>query len=280
MAIHSNYRTIGRYLFIVLAICFTIVGLQAAPKVEKFQVAGADVTLKVPENPAAGRPWLWVGEFAGHLGTLEDGLVAKGWHVAYVNQSNSFGSPRAMKVWEALYDDLHGNRGLSPRPALLGISRGGLYVTAWTRLHPDRVSVLYLDNGVCDIRSWPGGFQLERKGKGSANDWKLYKAEFGFTDDATAQEQSVRPDAGLDPAVKAGVTLISCHGTADQTVPYEDNAAKVVAFWQKSGGKLVLFPKPGGDHHPHGLPDPTPLIEALTAVAKPPLAEPLPVNSN
>ena len=44
----------------MLALCFPIVGLQAAPKLEKFQVAG-------------------------NLATLEDGLVAKGWHVAYVN---------------------------------------------------------------------------------------------------------------------------------------------------------------------------------------------------
>ncbi|MFM7397798.1 MAG: alpha/beta hydrolase family protein [Verrucomicrobiota bacterium] len=239
--------------------------LPAAIKVEKFQVAGADVTLKVPEKPATGRPLLWVGEFAGHLRTLEDGLVERGWHVAYVRQVNRFGSPGSMKVWEALYDELHGARDLSPKPALLGISRGGLYVNAWTRLHPDRVSVLYLDNGVCDIRSWPGGFQLERKGKGSPNDWKLYKAEFGFADDAAALERSVRPDSGFAGAIKAGVTLISCHGTADQVVPHEDNAAKVVAFWKQAGGRVVLFPKEGGDHHPHGLPDPKPLIEALAA---------------
>ncbi|MFM8905703.1 MAG: alpha/beta hydrolase family protein, partial [Verrucomicrobiota bacterium] len=189
------------------------------------------------------------------------------WHVAYVRQVNRFGSPGSMKVWEALYDELHGARDLSPKPALLGISRGGLYVNAWTRLHPDRVSVLYLDNGVCDIRSWPGGFQLERKGKGSPNDWKLYKAEFGFADDAAALERSVRPEAGFAAAIKAGVTLISCHGTADQVVPHEDNAAKVVAFWKQAGGRVVLFPKEGGDHHPHGLPDPKPLIEAIAANA-------------
>jgi hypothetical protein len=28
---------------------------------------------------------------------------------------------------------------------------------------------------------------------------------------------------------------------------------------------VKLFPKVGGDHHPHGLPDPKPLIEVLTA---------------
>ena len=130
--------------------------------VEKFSVEGSNVTLQIPEQAAAGKPWLWVGEFGGHLRSLEAGLVEKGWHVVYVDVRNQFGSPAAMLVWEKLYEELQGKRGLSAEPALLGISRGGLYVNAWVRLHPDRASVLYLDNGVCDILSWPGRFQLTR----------------------------------------------------------------------------------------------------------------------
>ena len=173
-----------------------------------------------------------------------------------------------MATWEKAYEEFHGKRGLSAKPALLGISRGGLYVNAWTRLHPDRVSVLYLDNGVCDIRSWPGGVALTHQSKGSPKDWVLYKTEFGFATDDEAKAKSLQAAEGLLPAIKAGVLLISCHGTADKTVPFEDNAAHVIKFWQDNGGRVKLFPKEGGDHHPHGLPDPKPLIEVLTADAK------------
>jgi hypothetical protein len=235
---------------------------------ENFEIDGAKVSLKVPTTAAEGKPWLWIGEFAGHLKTLESGLVEKGWHVAYVSQQNKFGSPNAMAVWEKLYTELHGKRGLSAKPALLGISRGGLYVNAWVRLHPDRASILYLDNGVCDIRSWPGGFQLTKKGGGSKGDWTKYKTEFGFADDTTALEKSIRPTDNLLPAIKADVLLISCHGTADKTVPYEDNAGKLVEFWEQNKGRVKLFPKENGDHHPHGLKDPKPLIDLLVAEAK------------
>jgi len=51
-------------------------------------------------------------------------------------------------------------------------------------------------------------------------------------------------------------------------VPYGDNAAHLVKLWQDNGGVVKLFPKEGGDHHPHGLPDPKPLIEVLLAAAK------------
>ena len=239
-----------------------------AQTTENFEIGGARVSLKIPATAAEGKPWLWIGEFAGHLNTLESGLVEKGWHVAYVAQGNQFGSPNAMAVWEKLYTELHEKRGLSAKPALLGISRGGLYVNAWVRLHPDRASVLYLDNGVCDIRSWPGGFPLTKQGTGSKGDWAKYKTVFGFTDDATASEKSIRPTDQLLPAIKADVLLISCHGTADRTVPYEDNAAKLVEFWEQNKGRVKLFPKENGDHHPHGLPDPKPLIDLLTAETK------------
>jgi hypothetical protein len=233
------------------------------PTVETILIEGKTLRIKVPAEAAPGNPWLWIGEFPGHLGTLEDGLVAKGWHVAYVYVSNQFGSPNAMAVWEKVYEELHGKRGLAARPALLGISRGGLYVNAWTRLHPDRVSVLYLDNGVCDILSWPGGFQLTEKGAGAKGDWTRYKTEFKFSTDEEAKEKSVGAADGFAPAIKNDVFLISVHGTADKTVPYVDNAKLIVDLWEKSGGRFKIFPKEGGNHHPHGLPDPTPLIELL-----------------
>lgn len=265
--IRGTSNTMKSYLIPALGILLLAITSHAQTE-QKFELDGAKVQLKIPATAAEGKPWLWIGEFAGHLKSLENGLVEKGWHIAYVNQSDKFGSPNAMAVWEKLYTELHENRDLSAKPALLGISRGGLYVNAWLRLHPDRASVLYLDNGVCDPRSWPGGFELTKKGGGSKGDWRKYKTEFGFTDDESALEKSIRPTDQLLPAIQAGILLISCHGTADRTVPYEDNAAKLVEFWQQNEGRVKLFPKENGNHHPHGLPDPKPLIELLVAEAK------------
>jgi len=232
---------------------------------EQISIDGGKLIIRTPAEPAPARPWLWIGEFGGHLKKLEAELLDLGWHVAYLPFSNKFGSPAEIELWEEAYDYLRSKRGLAPRPAMLGISRGGLYVNAWTRKHPDRVSVLYLDNGVCDPRSWPGGFELSMEGRGSPKDWTSYKDIFGFSSDDEALKNSVNPIAGFDEAIQNNILLISVHGTADGTVPYEDNAKRLVDLWKKSGGRVKMFAKEGGRHHPHGLPDLSELIQVLTA---------------
>lgn len=166
---------------LLAASLFAFAFCSSAAAVEKSSIARKPVTIKVSDRPAPRNPWLLVGEFPGQRKAFQDGLVQKGWHVVHVGVSNQFGSARAMDVWEMVYEEMHGKRGLSAKPALLGISRRGLYVTAWTRLHPDRASVLYLDNGVCDIRSWSAGFPFTKQGKGSPKDWELCKTELGYT---------------------------------------------------------------------------------------------------
>lgn len=250
---------------LLLALALALGGLRAAePVAERWQVDGRPALLRIPAQPAPGKPWLWVAEFQGHLGGLESALLREGWHVAHIACPNQFGSPRAMRSWEAFHADLTARRGLSARPAILGISRGGLYALAWARLHPDKVSVIYLDNGVCDGRSWPGGKPLGLgKGKGSPGDWAAQRRELGFADDAAAKAGLPRPADGLAAARDGGVRLLSVHGTADRVVPHDENAAAVIAFWQAGGRKPVVFEKAGGDHHPHGLADMAPVIEAL-----------------
>ena len=68
-----------------------------------------------------------------------------------------FGSPEAVARWEKVHDVLVNRHRLSPKPGLIGLSRGALYCMAWAAAHPDKALAVYLDNGVCDFKSWPGG---------------------------------------------------------------------------------------------------------------------------
>lgn len=250
----------------LIAVLLATLGIAGAaePTIERWQVEGRPALLRIPAQAAPGKPWLWVAEFQGHLGAFEAAMLREGWHVAHVACPNQFGSAKAMRTWEAFHAELADKRGLSAKPVVLGISRGGLYALAWARLHPEKLSAIYLDNGVCDGRSWPGGKPLGLgEGKGSPGDWQLQRAQFGFADDTSAIAGLPRPAEGLERARELGVRLISVHGTADRVVPYAENGAKVVGLWEAGGKKPVVFAKEGGDHHPHGLKDMGPVVAAL-----------------
>src|SRR5689334_10145327 len=102
-----------------------------------FEVEERAATIVVPKRAAPGRPWLWRGEFFGAFAEVDRALLAEGWHVAYLQCKNTFGSPDTLRRWEGFYRRLTREHRLARRPVLLGMSRGGLYVYRWAAEHPD-----------------------------------------------------------------------------------------------------------------------------------------------
>ena len=56
-----------------------------------------------------------------------------------------------------MYEYVTTRLGLAYRPALEGVSRGGLFVYNWAVKNADKVACIYCDTPVCDFKSWPGG---------------------------------------------------------------------------------------------------------------------------
>lgn len=223
-----------------------------------FEVDGCPALVVVPRQPAAGRPWIWRAEFFGHRPEADLRLLADGFHLAYIQVGNTFGCPDALKHWDVFYSRLTNQHGLSRKPALEGLSRGGLYCFNWAAAGPERVGCIYADAPVCDFKSWPGG---KGHGKGSAADWKKLIRDYHFASEQEALDYRGNPVDNLAPLARARVPLLHVCGDADDVVPYDENTAVVKQRYEKLGGPIKVILKPGVGHHPHGLDDPTPIVE-------------------
>ncbi|MDB5309037.1 MAG: alpha/beta hydrolase [Gemmataceae bacterium] len=231
-----------------------------------FKVEGVEAIVVAPDKPLPGRPWVWRGEFFGAFADADVALVKAGWHLAYLGVPNLFGAPKAVKKWELFHATMVKEYGLHPRPGLIGLSRGGLYCMAWAAAHPDKTLAVYLDNAVCDFKSWPGGKPKGLgTGKGSEAEWKNLLAAYDFKSDAEAVAYRFNPVDNLDPLAEAKIPLLLVYGDADTFVPAGENSGVVYDRYKALGGPVERVVKPGQDHHPHGLKDVTPVVKFFVA---------------
>ena len=225
-------------------------------------VDGCPAILVRPPEAATGRPWIWRAEFFDAFPGVDLALLARGWHLAYIQVGNTFGCPEALAHWDVFYRELTEGEGLAARPALEGLSRGGLYIYNWATRNPEKVGCLYGDAPVCDFKSWPGG---RGNGPGSPGDWEKLLEDYHFASEEEALAYGGNPVDNLLPLARAGVPILHVYGDADEAVPWEENTGVVRERYAVLGGEMETIVKPGGRHHPHGLEDPTRVVEWIEA---------------
>jgi len=221
-----------------------------------FKVDGRDCILILPRSAAKGKPWIWRTEFFGHQPQADLALLAKGFHVAYMNVQDMYGAPVALDHMDRFYQHLTTTRGLGTKAVLEGFSRGGLFALNWAARNPEKVACIYNDAPVCDFKSWPGG---KGKGKGSPADWQRCLKAYRLTETEALQFKK-NPVDNLEPLAKARIPLLHICGEADDIVPMAENTRLIEARYAKLGGSITVIAKPGVGHHPHSLENPAPIV--------------------
>jgi len=219
-----------------------------------FLLSDRTAIVVVPKTPAKGNPWILRPAFFGAYAQADSVLLIKGFYITYYDVTHLYGSLRAQKLVSEFYDYLVKIHHFSPKVTLEGLSRGGLFVQNWAVNNPDKVACIYEDAPVCDIRSWPG-----RKQK---NLWTDFLREYEISD---AQADTVKcpvDQAGL--LAKTKIPILSVCGDADKKVPLLENTMVVRDKMTAAGGSMRLITKPGVDHHPHSLSDPTQIVNFIT----------------
>ena len=222
-----------------------------------FEVDGRRCWVVQPKHAAMGRPWVWRARFFGHEPQADLELLKKGFHLAYCDVGGLFGSPQAVRHWNAFYDRMTQRHGLAKQVALEGMSRGGLIIYNWAAANPGKVSCIYGDAPVCDFRSWPGG---KGAGKGGGGAWEQCLQAYGITE-AEALKYDKNPIDNLKPLAEAKIPLLHVVGDADVVVPVAENTAIIEQRYQALGGSIQVIHKPGVGHHPHSLKDPALIVQ-------------------
>jgi pimeloyl-ACP methyl ester carboxylesterase len=234
-------------------------------------VDGRPYKLVCPADPAPSRPWAWRPEFFDAFADIDEALVRRGFHLAYLKIPDHYGCPAALRHGETFHHLLTSQFGLATKPAFIALSRGGLFALNWAVAHPDKVACIYADNPVCDFKSWPAGLG---RGTGSPTDWQKCLAVYDLNE-PTARAYNGNPVDNAGQLAAARIPLFQVYGDCDTVVPAEENARRLRDAYLAADAPYEEIVKAGAGHHPHGPDDFRPLIAfILRHSLKPDAAEP------
>lgn len=224
-----------------------------------FTFGGKDAKIVFPKKTIPGHPWVWRARFWGHEPQTDIALLERGFHVVYCDVAELFGNNEALSVWNGFYQMLT-RAGLADKAVMEGMSRGGMYIYRWVAKYPARVSCIYADAPVLDMKSWPGG-----TGKSEQNvyNWETFKKDFGFSTDEEAMAFKGNPIDLAGTIAKAGFPMLHVVGDADKVVPVSENTGPFEQKIKEAGGMIKVIHKPGVGHHPHSLPNPEPIVRFI-----------------
>jgi dienelactone hydrolase len=239
----NNLNIIGIINLLILSLLASAASAgDALPKVaEKFEVNGHTAYLYAAPKPAPGKPWIWFAptlngfSLAGRKVYFE-GFLRAGISLAGIDLGEVRGAPASTEQFTLFYDEMV-KRGWSPKPILLGQSRGGLMMLAWAMRHPDKVQAFVGIYPVCNLATW-GMKNLPV----TLADYKLTEVEL------RARLTEFNPLDNLTRLIENKVPMFIVQGDADKAVPYQENALLLKERYEAGGAPITLRLVAGEGH--------------------------------
>ena len=186
-------------------------------------------------------------------------LLQLGYHVCFIENDNRFGREPDLDRKARFVRYLQEKYGLRKKCVPVGFSCGGMIGLYFAERYPELVSCLYIDAPVVNFMSWPCHFGRENLKPGLD---EILPA-LGLKNLAELMAYRKMPLDKIPSLIEKKIPLVMVSGDSDTTVPYDENGLFVERAYKEAGLPIEVYIKPGGNHHPHGFPDPKPVIDFI-----------------
>ena len=231
-------------------------------EMSRFELSGKKALVVFPKEGTANGKWLLKTEYFGAFPDTEIKLLEKGYHVAHIETKTRWYIEEDNQAKKELCDYMHEKLGLSRRCAIVGMSCGGMQGIYFGAKYPYLVSCMYLDAPGVDFLSVVFGL-----GKtATCRDLPGFQAQYIRDTGRTLVDTISYREHPLDyipKLVEYGIPAVIVSGDSDTVVCYEENGLLLQKAYEKAGIPHEVYIKKGGDHHPHGLEDNTPIVDFI-----------------
>jgi len=201
-----------------------------------FTIIPADLD---PDEPI---PWVWYAPTLGnglpgqHEIWMFNRLYTNGIAIAGIDVGESYGSPKGVAIYQALYDKLTRENRFSRKPVLLGRSRGGLMLYSWAVRNPSSIGAIAGIYPVCNLVSYPG---LERAAPAFHMSAEELRTNLG----------KLNPVEMLAPLAAAKIPIFHLQGDNDKVVPLGPNSKLLADRINTMGGNAQIRVIKGQGHN-------------------------------
>lgn len=223
-----------------------------------FEFEGMEAFLIFPNKPNEGKNWILKTEYFDAFPDLQIEMVKRGWHLAYVKNATRWCLPEDIERKKRFCIFLSEEYGLSEKCVPVGMSCGGMIGVKFAAKYPEFVSALYLDAPVMNFLSCP--FCMGAATHDDAIDEFINATGI---DKISILSYREHPIDKMHLLIKNNIPVVLVYGDSDVVVPYEENGALLEKCYKENGGIIEVYGKKGCGHHPHGLPDNTPVIDFI-----------------
>lgn len=222
---------------------------------EEFKFEGRRCTVVLPKVANEGRFWSMKMVYKDPFPNTEIALLEAGFHVVYFDINCRWANDLDNDIRARFVEYVIEKYNLNPRFCPIGMSAGGSHSVSFASRFPERIAAMFLDAPVIDFTSCPSNY----------SEW-MEKEFYPNFKERTAEEIKRAPENPInriEELVKHKIPLILLYGDLDEVVPWEENGLHLYNAYLKSDAPVKLIVRSGEAHHPHGLSDPSEIIDFL-----------------
>lgn len=222
-----------------------------------FVFEGRGCILICPDNACEGRKWLYKTEYFDAFPDMEISMLKKGYHLAFMTNTTRMCPESDTDMRPKFCEYLSEQFGLNSKCALVGMSCGGMQAVYFAAKYPQYVACAYLDAPVMNYLSWPFALGI---GQNDCSQEFIDNMGIGLSELINFRNHPIDQKENL---LKSGIPIMLISGDSDKTVPFCENGQLLWDYYRANNAQIEVIIKPGGDHHPHGLSDNTPIVKFI-----------------
>lgn len=230
----------------------------------EFEFEGYAASLTLPKTPRADGRMAMKTEYDGAFPKTEIAMLEAGYYRCYLKNRSRWGTDDDCDRKRRFIDFLADEFGTARKVVTVGMSCGGFHAVSFASRYPEYISFLYIDAPLLSFFSIAD--RLHEKDAMTVR-WPEIQKAWGFATYAEAYAYNDQPIHRLGTLAEHKLPVGLVYGTIDEQVPAHENAEILAEFYTSRNLPIRVWKRPCYGHHPHGLEDPTELLNYIDEVA-------------